>query len=84
MARYRLRWLEIAEQQYRDLPANLRDVVDHRLARLVQDPTADRDAVYSAASDQWSVPVADEGFIFFAVVRNPPTLIVLRLIYDLT
>jgi hypothetical protein len=84
MARYRLVWLEIADRQYDELPADLRDVVDQRLARLVDDPTADRDAVYNARSDQWSVPLADEGFLFFAVVRNPPTLIILRLIYDLT
>jgi hypothetical protein len=83
MARYRLVWLQIAEDQYHDLPADLREVVDQRLGRLIHDPTAAQDAVYNARSDQWSVPIADEGFLFFAVVRNPPTLIILRLIYDL-
>lgn len=80
MPRYRPVWLAIAEQQYCDLPADLRGFVDDRLAQLLQDPIAEPDAVYNKRSDQWSVPLADQGFLFYAVVRDPATVIVLRLI----
>lgn len=80
MPRSRLIWLEIADQQYHDLPGAVRDVVDRRLAQLVENPTADSDAVYNTRSDQWSVPLGTGGFVFYAVVRDPATVIVLRLI----
>jgi hypothetical protein len=80
MPRSRLIWLQIPDQQYHDLPADVRGVVDRRLAELVEHPTADRDAVYNSRSDQWSVPLGTGGFLFYAIVREPPTVIVLRLI----
>jgi hypothetical protein len=80
MPRSRLIWLQIADQQYHDLPADVRDVVDRRLAQLVEHPTADRDAVYDSRSDQWSVPLGTTGLLSYAVVPEPPTVIVLRLI----
>ena len=39
----------------------------------------DQDAVYNDRSDQWSVPLGDHGFLFYAVVREPATVIILRL-----
>ena len=83
MPRHRLLWLEIAEQQYLDLPAELLGLVDARLTQLMDDPTVDPDAAYNERSDQWSVPVDAHGFLFFAVVTDPPTVIVLRLVVDL-
>jgi hypothetical protein len=80
MPRYGLVWLQIAEQQDRDLFADLRDLVDRRLAELLENPTGDLDAVYNKRSDQWSVPLDDQGFLSYAVVRDPATVIVLRLI----
>jgi len=41
------------------------------------------DAVYNEASDQWSITLRDHGFLFFAVVRDPATVIVLRLVVGL-
>ncbi len=52
MPRYRPVWLEIAEQQYRNLPEDVRDLVDRRLAQLFENPTADPDAVYNEPSDK--------------------------------
>lgn len=80
MPRHRLMWLEIPEQQYLDLPAQLLDPVDARLSQLVDDPTGDPDAAYNERSDQWSVPVGEHGLLFYAVVADPPTVIVLRLV----
>lgn len=77
MPRSRLVW-QIADQQYHDLSDRGRDLVDHRLAQLVEHPTADADAVYNPTSDQWSVPLADDGLLVYAVVRDPATVIVLR------
>lgn len=77
MPRYRLLWLEIAEQQYLSLPDPVRDSVDRRLARMVEEPTAD--ALYDSASDQWSV-IVDDGLLLFAVVADPAALVVLRLV----
>lgn len=80
MSSYRLVWLEIAEAQYHDLPDDLRVIIDRRLGWLLDDPTGQPDAVYNRASDQHSVPLDDHGFLFFAVVADPPTVIVLRLV----
>lgn len=83
MPRYRLVWLEIAEQQYRNLPVDVRDLVDRRLAQLVESPTAAPHAVYNGPSDQWSITLGGHGLLFFAVVRGPATVIVLRLVVGL-
>lgn len=80
MPRYGLIWLELAEQQYGSLPADLRGIVDRQLAQLVENPTEPSDAVYNEHSDQWSVPLGDQGFLFYAVVRDVAKVIVLRLI----
>ena len=37
-------------------------------------------AIYDVASDQWSAPIAERGLILYAVVPEPATVIVLRLI----
>ena len=83
MSRYGPVWLEIAEQQYRDLPADLRELIDQRLGQLLENPTADPDAVDNERSDQWSVPLGDQGLLFYAVVRYPAKVIVLRLVTGL-
>ncbi len=80
MPEHRLVWLEVAEAQYGDLPDELRVFVDRRLGGLLDDPTGEPDAVYNRHSDQYSVPLGDHGFLFFAVVTQPPTVIVLRLV----
>ena len=80
MSSYRLVWLEIAEAQYHDVPDELRVLIDRRLGGLLDDPTGQPDAVYNRRSDQYSVPLSDHGFLFFAVVAHPPTVIALRLV----
>ena len=80
MPRSRLVWLEIADQQYRELSDETRALVTRRLAQRVENPTADPDADYIERSDQWSVPVGPDGLLFYAVVRDPLTVIVLRLV----
>ena len=76
--RSRLVSLQIADQQFHDLPEDLRELVDRRIAQLLENPTVDQDAVYNERSDQWSVPLGARGFLFYAVVRDPATVIVLR------
>lgn len=73
-------WREIAERQYLDLTDDARELVDARLAQLEHDPSALRDALYDAASDQWSATLGDRGFVLCAIVTEPPTVIVLRLV----
>ena len=41
---YRLRWLEMAERQYLDLPDDTRALVEERLAQLESDPASLPDA----------------------------------------
>ena len=48
--------------------------------RPLENPTVDPDADYNERSDQWSVPVGADALLFYAVVREPPTVIVLRLV----
>ena len=81
MAGYRLVWLELAEDQYRALPGELKSLIDRRLSWLLDDPTAEPGAVHNRRSDQYSMPLGDHGFLFFAVVARPPTVIVLRLVW---
>ena len=83
MPRYGPVWLEIAGQQYRDLPGDLRELIDQRLDQLLENPTADPDAIFNERSDQWSVPLGDQGLLFYAVVQYPAKVIVLRLITSL-
>jgi hypothetical protein len=73
-------WLEIAERQYNDVPSTARDLVDQLLTRLSVEPTAEADATYNTHSDQWSVPFASHGFLFYAVVQEHATVIILRVI----
>lgn len=80
MPTYRLVWLELAKQQYLDLSAELREVIDARLAQVLEDPTAQAAGVYNKQWDQWSVALADRGLLLYAVVRDPATVIVLRVI----
>ena len=77
---YRLLWLEIAERQYLDLSGDTRALVDERLALLESDPAGLPDAIYDSASDQWSAPIGEHGLMLYAVVHEPATVIVLRLI----
>jgi hypothetical protein len=72
--------LEIADRQYRQLPDATRVLIDRQLAQLVENPTVEPDADYNERFDQWSVPVGADGLLFYAVVREPPTVIVLRLV----
>ena len=83
MARYRLIWLTIAEMQYRSLGEEFQALVDRRLGWLLEAPTADPDAVCNSRCDQWSVPLGDHGFLFYAVVDEPATVIVVRLVVGL-
>jgi len=82
VARHRLIWSEIPDRQYAELPPGLRALVDRRLAQLLEDPTGDADAVYDARTDQWTVPLGDAGFLLYALVRLPETVIVLRLVVN--
>jgi hypothetical protein len=50
MTRHKLIWLQIADQQYHDLTDLVRDLVHHRIAPLLENPTIDRDAVYNGRS----------------------------------
>jgi hypothetical protein len=77
---YTLLWLELAERQYLDLPDDTRALVEERLTLLESDPDDMPDATYNAAVDEWSAPIAERGLMLYAVVSDPATVIVLRLI----
>ena len=81
MPPYRLLWLEVAERQYLDLPDDARDLVDQALAQLQDDPVGWLGAVHDAGSDQWSVTLGERGLVLYAVVAEPATVIVLRLLF---
>jgi hypothetical protein len=77
---YRLLWLEIAERQYLDLPEDTRALVDEHLALLESNPAGVPEAIHDSASYHWSAPIGEHGPMLYAVVNDPATLIVLRLI----
>lgn len=77
---YRVLWLEVAEAQYLALDEPTRQTFEEVLAMLAVEPTGAAGAVYNVASDQWSVPLAGTGFVFYAVVEDHATVIILRII----
>lgn len=81
MPPYRLLWLEVAERQYLSLPDDARSLVDQGLALLQDDPARWLDAVYDPGSDQWSATLGSAGLVLYAVVAEPATVIVLRLVF---
>jgi hypothetical protein len=81
VAAFRLLWLEIAEQQYLDLPVGTHQAVDDILTRLSDDPRGISDAGYHAPSDQWTTVIPDVGILVYAVVHDDATVIILRIIH---
>ena len=73
-------WLEIAERQYLDLPDDARELVDARLMQLTHAPSRVPDAVYDPTYAQWSVTLGGRGFMMYALVTEPATVIVLLLV----
>lgn len=80
MARYGVRWLEIADATYRDLPAEIRKEIDRRLDELAEYPEAPA-AAYDPRSDQWTTTYGGgRGLIVYAVAREQHRLLILRLL----
>ncbi len=77
-------WLEVAEAQYLVLDEATREAFEQLLNRLAVAPVELAGAVYNTASDQWSVPLAGTGFVFYAVVEEHTTVIILRIIAGLS
>jgi len=77
---YRLLWLDIAERQYLDLPGDAGALVDELLDQPASDPGGLPHAIYDSASDHWSAPIGEHRLMLYAVVREPATVILLRLI----
>jgi hypothetical protein len=80
MARYSPVWLEIAAEQYAELPATSRGQVDARLEQMLENPRQDR-ASYDERTDQWTTTYGDgAGLLVYAVVHEHQRVIVLRLV----
>jgi hypothetical protein len=77
---YRVQWLELAARQYQDLSDSVRVLVDQRLAELRERPTDATGVTYNAHSDQYSVPLGELGYLYYALVPGVATLFVLRLV----
>jgi hypothetical protein len=81
MPRYGPVWLEIAAEQYAQLPEAVRALVDARLEQLLENPDEQSVSAYDERTDQWTAVYGDGvGLIVYAVVRERQRLIVLRLI----
>lgn len=73
-----MRWLEVARDQYLDLPAQSQDAVVQRIRQLQDSPHI---GAYDAVSDQRVTDYGDgTGLLLYAVVDEPPTVIVLRIL----
>jgi hypothetical protein len=81
MPRYGPVWLEIAAEQYAQLPEAVRALVDTRLEQLLENPNQQPVSAYDERSDQWTTVHGDgAGLIVYAVVRERQRVIILRLI----
>ena len=50
------------------------------MAPLESEPANLPDATYDCSSNQWSAPIGEHGLMLYAVVQEPATVVVLRLI----
>lgn len=67
-------------EQYANLPAETQQQIDARVEQLVENPRQPRSA-YDRRTDQWTTTYGDGGgLILYAVVHEPPTVIILRLV----
>ncbi|MGH4013396.1 MAG: hypothetical protein ACRDSL_05575 [Pseudonocardiaceae bacterium] len=80
MPRYRAIWLEIAREQYTNLPAEIQRQSDTRVEELLENPRQSR-SDYDARTDQWATTYGGgAGLVVYAVVHERATLIILRLV----
>lgn len=79
MPRYKLTSVTEADRQYANLPEATRRLADRRIQELLDDPTGNLGQQYDQQFDQWSVPIGDDqGWIFYAVVKDARLVILLR------
>lgn len=81
MARYVIRWVDVALDQYLSLTAEQQSLIDRRLGGLADGPDGDG-CRYDADSDTWIA--TDEqaaGLIVYTFRTDGPRIIVLRLVY---
>ncbi len=73
-------WLEIALEQYSNLPADVQTRIDARIDELLDNPSP-ADAGYDADTDQWTTTFGSGvGLILYAVVPHQERVIILRLV----
>lgn len=73
-------WLEIALEQYSNLPTDVQALIDARIDALLDNPTPS-DAGYDADTDQWTTTFGSGvGLILYAVVPTQDSVIILRLV----
>ena len=73
-------WLEIALEQYSNLPADVQALIDARIDALLDNPSP-ADAGYDASADQWTTIFGSGvGLVLYAVVPTQERVIILRLV----
>lgn len=73
-----MRWLELARDQYLGLSSQSQDAVVERIRQLQDSPHV---GGYDAVSDQRVTDYGEgTGLLLYAVVEEPPTVIVLRIL----
>ena len=80
MPPFRARWLEIARAQYNPLPPDQQQLVDARIAELLNDRDGPAEA-YDPASDQWVTIYGNgAGLILYAIEPTHRHVLVLRIL----
>jgi hypothetical protein len=80
MAAFTARWLQIADEYYAVLPADLQRQIDARVAELLEDPYGSKDA-YDPATDQWITSYGGgTGLIVYAIAPAQRRVLILRLV----
>ena len=81
MSRYQLGWVDVALDQYVALSPEHQQLIDSRLAELLDNPD-DADCSHDEASDHWTTTdSAGIGLIVYIFRIGRPRLVVLRLVY---
>ncbi len=80
MPPFTVRWLEIADQHYADLPPDTQREIDARVTELCEHPEGPPEA-YDPLTDQWTTTYGDgAGLIAYAVVAEQRRVLILRLV----
>jgi mRNA-degrading endonuclease RelE of RelBE toxin-antitoxin system len=82
MGRYRVRYVDYAGEQRRQLPPSVRTAFDAKIEDLKKDPYADIIGEYNVIKDSLTTAFLDTGIIMYAVSDEIDTVTIYRILWS--